>query len=337
MAITGVLKPAEQQIPDGYNLGKVLIFILLLTGFFAIGQTGAMELEKHWAGDTVAWAVKWGWLLVMGVFSSMVIVGMGILAHDAVHKVLFRRVWMNDWIGGYVSALALLPFHSNRQIHLTHHSYAHQPGKDPENYIHDHNFYLALLAGAHFALLLHLKVMLENMFMRAFSWRYMQRALKDILLLFAALATYFILLPLFGLNPLYTFVPMVLMLPFVFGARAISDHHGLPALNRELKTVSRPTQADVDDWHRQNPPIQKEVTGWVIRTNRLLEWLWSNVNYHEVHHKFPYLSYIYLKDTYEKTRDRLPYIEASGYLNNLVRQRKRKYYADSMPETESGN
>lgn len=335
MAIAGVLKPAEQKIPDGHNLLKIAIFLLLLTGFFSAGQYGALEMENHWPGEagSTVWLLKWAWLLATGALSSMVIIGLGILAHDAVHRVLFSRPWLNEWLGGFVSALALLPFHSNRQIHLTHHSYAHQPGKDPENHIHNHNFYVAVTAGALIALALHVKVMIENLLFRSFKARYLIRVAKDVILMTAAILTYFVLLPATGFDPLYTFVPMMLMLPVIFGFRAISDHYGLPALNRELGSESRPTQAEVDEWHKKNPPIQAEVTGWVILTNPLLKWLWSNVNYHEVHHKFPYLSYVYLEETFEKTRERLPYIVAEGYLHNLIMQRKRKYYADTVPET----
>ncbi len=333
MVIAGVLKPSEQVIPDGYNLLKILIFLLLITIFFAAGHFGAEEISSRWPGEmgSLPWVLKWTWLLTMGVLSSMVIVGFGILAHDAVHKVLFSRLWINEWLGGYVSALALLPFHSNRQIHLTHHSYAHQPGKDPENYIHNHKLVVALLAGAIIALLLHLRVLLYNLFLRLLTKRYFGRVTKDLILITSALLTYFMLVPATGLDVMHTFVPMLITLPVVFSFRAISDHYGLPALNRELKTDGRPTQSELDAWHEQNAPIQAEVTGWVILTNPLLEWLWSNVNYHEVHHKFPYLSYRHLKNTFDITRNELPYVVAKGYAHNLWMQRNRKYYADQMP------
>jgi fatty acid desaturase len=140
MAIAGVLRPSEQVIPNGYNLFKIFSFFSLIAVFFSAGHYGALEIVSRWPGEagSVPWVVKWMWLLTMGVLASMVIIGLGILAHDAVHKVLFSRLWLNEWLGGYISALALLPFHSNRQFHLAHHSYAHQPGKDPENPMHNH-------------------------------------------------------------------------------------------------------------------------------------------------------------------------------------------------------
>ena len=94
MVIAGVLKPSEQVIPDGYNLLKILIFFVLITVFFSAGHFGAVEIASRWPGETgsLPWMFKWTWLLIMGVLASMVIVGFGILAHDAVHKVLFSRL-----------------------------------------------------------------------------------------------------------------------------------------------------------------------------------------------------------------------------------------------------
>lgn len=333
MVITGVLKPAEQVIPDGYNLFKLFIFFSLIVLLFSAGHFGAVEITSRWPGEagSLPWLLKWMWLLTTGALVSMVIIGFGILAHDAVHKVLFSKLWLNEWLGGYLSALALLPFHSNRQFHLAHHSYAHQPGKDPENPMHNHALLYSVTIGSIIALAMQYRILFYNMATRLFSARYFGRIVKDVLLITAAVVTYFVVLPATGLELMHTFVPMMMTLPLVFGFRAVSDHYGLPALNRELKTDGKPTQTELDAWHEQNAPIQAEVTGWVILTNSFLEWLWSSVNYHEVHHKFPYLSYRYLKKTFEITKDQLPYIVARGYAHNLWMQRKRKYYAEQMP------
>ncbi|MBE9516425.1 MAG: fatty acid desaturase [Proteobacteria bacterium] len=333
MTVTGVIKPSEQKVPDAVNLFKITLFFVLIATLFTAGHFGALEIENRWPGEagSVPWLLKWAWLLSMGTLVSMIIIGFGILAHDAVHKVLFSSLWLNEWLGGFISAMALLPFHSNRQIHLAHHSYSHQPGKDPENPIHNHSLPVALLAGGFIALGLHLRVLFYNLFTRLFTRRYFGRVTKDLVLMATAGVTYFIIVPEAGLAVVHTFVPMMLTLPLVFGFRSISDHYGLPALSREIKTEGKPTQTELDAWHEQNAPIQAEVTGWVILTNSFTEWLWSNVNYHEVHHKFPYLSYRYLKDTFAKTKDELPYIVAKGYAHNLWMHRNRKYYADSMP------
>ncbi|MDH5631713.1 MAG: fatty acid desaturase [Gammaproteobacteria bacterium] len=335
MAVAGVLKPNQQIIPDLYNLVKILTLFAIIGACFVAGHLGALEMESRWPGGpgSIAWVVKWHWLLLTGTGASIAVIGLGILAHDAVHKVLFSRLWLNEWLGGYISAMALLPFHSNRQFHLAHHSYAHQPGKDPENPMHNHDSLLfAVTAGSVIALALQYRILFYNLFTRYFTRRYFGRVTRDLVLVALAGLTYFVVIPAAGLPIGHSFLPMFLALPLVFGLRAISDHYGLPPLNRELKTEGKPTQTELDAWHEQNAPIQAEVTGWVILTNPVLEWLWSNVNYHEVHHKFPYLSYRYLKDTFEQTRDQLPYIVAHGYARNLFRQRKRKYYADTMPQ-----
>ena len=114
---------------------------------------------------------------------------------------------------------------------------------------------------------------------------------------------------------------MLLTLPLIFGIRAISDHYGLPAA---------PTKEE-----RASHSEQEEVSGWVIITSPILEWMWSGVNYHEVHHKFPYLSHIYLRSTFQATREILPYVVTNGYLRNLWQHLQRNYYAVETPKSDS--
>src|SRR5690606_16898562 len=146
------------------------------------------------AGQSLPW---WGWplLLLLATFNSAVIIGMGILAHDAVHKVLFRRGWANELVGGLLSSLALIPFYSNRQFHLTHHSYAHQPDRDPEQQMHDRPFLIALTHGSLVALQLQYRILFCNLFRRFGDRRYRGRVLKDLALMGVAALFYFVLVP----------------------------------------------------------------------------------------------------------------------------------------------
>jgi fatty acid desaturase len=146
-------------------------------------------------------------------------------------------------------------------------------------------------------------------------------------------AVYFLLVPALGFRLEVTVIPMLLTLPVVFGFRALSDHYGLPPLRREAVAGNPPTQTELDIWHQANAPVQHEVTGWVVLTHPFLEWLWSSVNYHEVHHKFPYLSHRHLKAAFDATRGQYPYAVVSGYARSLWLQRKRNYYAAQMPVT----
>jgi len=221
-----------------------------------------------------------------------------------------------------MSAIGFIPFYANRQFHLTHHSCAHQLDKDPENPMHQHNFWFALTIGSLIGLGLQFKILLSNLFTRLFDKRYISRIVKDLLLLLVVTALYFFILPATGIDVVYSFVPMMAALPVVFGFRAISDHYGLPAINRELKKTDV-LEPDQEQWNKDIKSMKQEVTGWVMLTNSLLEWLWS-------HHKYPYLSYKYLKVTFHATRKQVPYAVVHGYTRSLLNLMKRDYY--SQPE-----
>ena len=132
---------------------------------------------------------------------------------------------------------------------------------------------------------------------------------------------YFIWLPLNGIPLAHSILPMLLTLPLVFGMRAISDHYDLPAAATKEE---RSTKGKQDE----------DVSGWVIMTSLILEWMWSAVNFHEVHHKFPYLSHSYLRSTFIATHDQMPYVVANGYLRNLWQHLHRDYYNDKLPKSD---
>ncbi|MEN8170386.1 MAG: fatty acid desaturase [Pseudomonadota bacterium] len=320
MQYEGVPTPGQQEIPNGQNLFKIAVLFSLLFGAFFAGHYGAVILQHELVG--AGWAVmvaKWGWLLLCGSLASVAAQGLGVLAHDAVHKVLLKRLWLNELVGGIISAFSLLPFNANRQFHLAHHRFSHQRGLDPEQPLHNHNLLFAISAGSLIGLFLQYRILLVNLFTRLFERRYAAIVLKDMVYLSIAMGSYFLLIPLTGMVLEHTLLPMLLTLPLFFGVRAISDHYGLPAIVREK-------ESDEGDGSRESIQVQQEVGGWVILTSPLLEWLWSNVNYHEVHHKFPYLSHRYLKQAFAATHGQLPYVVADGYLRNLWRHRQRDYY-----------
>jgi len=308
--------PADQTLPTGENIFKVIVFPAALLGIFWSGQQIAEVIDAR--GDDDFWmAVKWLALLSMGVLSSVLLIAMAVLAHDAVHKVLFKNGFANELLGGLMSALGLIPFYANRQFHLTHHSYAHQPGKDPENPMHQHNFWFALTIGSLIGLGLQYKILLTNLFTRLFDKRYIGRIVKDLLLLLVVTGFYFFIVPATGIDVMYSFVPMVVALPIVFGFRAISDHYGLPAINRELKKKDV-LEPDLEQWHKDQVHAAGS-DGWVVLTNTFIEWLWS-------HHKYPYLSYKHLKATFHATRKQVPYAVVHGYTRSLLNLMKRDYY-----------
>jgi len=324
MTATAIPKPQEQVIPSGRNLFKSLALITLLLVSFYLTHLGVTVIAASSWPAGVATAVSWLFVGIMAVWHSVLIIGMGILAHDAVHRVLFRSPFWNEMAGGLLAALALLPFYTNRQIHLTHHGYAHQPELDPENAMHHHSFLFAFLAGSLIALAIHYRLLFLNL-LRIRDSRYTERVLLDLLFVTEAGVIYFGLVPALGLSLSVTVVPMLLALPLVFSWRALSDHYGIPAIERAANK-GPVLDVDAESWHRDREKRSREVTGWVVRTHPVLEWLWSDVNYHEVHHKYPWLSHAYLKAAFEATRTRQPYLIVNGYWRSLFNLRHRQYY-----------
>lgn len=322
MHYQGVPTPAEQVIPNAHNLFKIVVLFILLVGAFELARMGEGFIQR--TEQLAEWAVTllaWMWILSCGVVASIAAQGLGILAHDAVHRAMLRPLWLNEFVGGLISAFALIPYHANRRFHLAHHRFSHQRDRDPEQPMHNHPLWFAITIGSVIALGLQYRYLWQNLFSR----QQLAASLKDLGFLSIAMTSYLILLPSLGLGLQYTLVPLLLTLPLVFGIRAISDHYGLPDVNHDKQEQVKEKAAT---------HLHREVGGWVIRTSPLLEWLWSHVNYHEVHHKFPYLSHRYLKQTLAVTQHRLPYVIADGYLRNLWRHRQRAYYHSRLPETD---
>jgi len=294
--------PKDQVIPERENLLKALLLIALLaTSLYAADRIAAV-LETPF---------KWLLVALLGIVGTVLLTGMGVLAHDAVHRVLFRSPFWNEFWGGLLSALVVIPFHANRQFHLTHHSHAHQPGLDPEEPMHRHSFLFAVVAGSTIGLYLQYRLFFANVWNLRDPKR-ASRAAQDAAFMTAAVALYYLVLPALGISLLATMLPLVLAFPPVFAFRALSDHWGLPPAARD-----------------SNEPEQ--INAWVVLTSPWLAWLWSNINYHQVHHRYPYLSYIYLPQVFAATRDRQPYVVVHGYWRSLFNLRKRSYYCSSEP------
>ncbi len=318
--------PGEQDIPSFSNLFKIILLLALLLASFEAAQhaitvlSGASNLP-HWA---VA-SLKWGTIVVLAVWDGILLIGLGALAHDAVHRVLFRSALANEFWGGLLTALVLAPFYANRQIHLTHHAYSHQPGLDPENEMHNRSFWGAVTVGSLMGFHIHYRIVAHQL-LHLSDRKLAARAIKDVFFLLLAGAMYFALVPYLGFSLAYTVVPMLLLFPLVFAWRALSDHYGVPPVMRESKKREHILEADTGSWQRERERLRLEVGGWVVLTHPWLEWLWSGVNYHEVHHKYPYLSHRYLKGIFQSTRSENPYLVVNGYWRSLFNLRKKKYY-----------
>jgi fatty acid desaturase len=306
---TGIPNPKEQIIPSGANLFKSLFLVFMLLGTFYATQQIAGQMDNFW--------IKWSFIAVVSIWNAMLLIGMGVLSHDAIHRVLFRTPFWNELWGGLLAGLVLIPIEANRQFHMEHHRYSHQPGLDPENPVHQPSFLFAVVLGPFVALFAQYQV-LVSIALRGD----IVRVLKDIFFVGVALSVYFLLLPALGVSLKYTWVPTLLALPFVFSVRALADHYAIPPV-----VVAAGKKEESEEELESGIQARQQVSGWVVLTPQWLQWLWSHVNYHEVHHKYPYLSHQYLPQAFEASRNQYPYLVVDGYWKSLLNVRKHDYYA----------
>ena len=298
---SGIPSPKEQVIPSGSNLFKSCFLVAMLLGDYLAVQAIAGPMDSGW--------LKWSFIALVSVWNAMLMIGMGVLSHDAAHGVLFRSRFWNEVWGSLLAALVLIPLQANRVFHMEHHRYSHQRGLDPENPMHQSSFLFALAIGPFVALFAQYRVM-AGMAMRG----EFVAVLKDVFFIGVALAIYFVLMPALGVSLFLTFVPTWIALPFVFSVRALADHYGIPP----VEPGSGKGEA-ADD-------VRQQLSGWVVLTPQWLQWLWSHVNYHEVHHKYPYLSHQYLPQAFEASRGDYPYLVVDGYWKAVANAMKLDYY-----------
>lgn len=326
LSTVSIPAPAEQVIPSAENLFKTLLLLALLFGSFALTQLGVDALAGSGLSAGMATVLKWALIFFMAVCNGIFIVGFAVLAHEAVHKVLFRSLFWNEFWGGLTAAFALIPFYANRQFHFTHHSYAHQPQLDPENAMHNHPFVFAFTIGSINGLNLQYAILFRNL-LRIREPHMAARVAKDAAFVSVAGIAYFGLPPVLGISLLNTVVPTLLLFPMVFAWRALSDHYAVPAIERATLNPDDLREDHEEAWHRDREKRRREISGWVVHTHPWLEWLWSHVNYHEVHHKYPWLSHRHLSQVFAATRDMQPYLEVNGYWRSLLNLRRLPYYA----------
>ncbi|HEY9671696.1 MAG TPA: fatty acid desaturase [Waterburya sp.] len=339
-------KSAEQVIPQSENLFKSILFIGLLVLFMAIEQLGitAIDSSFFYLYKPVDLIVKWALTIGLAVLNCILLTGMAVMAHESIHRVLFKSQFWNDLWGGILSALAgLLPFYANRQFHLLHHRHTHQPGLDPEEPLHNHSFWYAFIMGGLIGIYQHYKIVFANLF--SFStghWNKGYQGLKDVCFVGLAVAFYFSFLPRIGISFWYTVAPTLLLQPLAYSFRALCDHYAFAPTLPPVVQKSVHQAAGLEDEYPSFSGKKLQANSWVILTNPLLSWLWSNVNYHQVHHRYPYLSHRYLPQIFEATKNEQTDAVVKGYFCCLLRLRKMQYYSsheevESLLEVGSGN
>lgn len=300
----------EQVIPQIQNLFKSIVLLGLLVSSFVGAQMGVNVIDTYLFNgfEAVQFVFKWAFALVLALLNAVLIVGIAMQGHEATHRLLFNNQFWNDWWGGILTAFTLVPFYAFREFHLTHHSYTHQPGVDPEEPVnHNRPFFSIFTVGSMIGLGTHYKTLATNLLSGA-TKRY--GGLKDLFFLSVAGIFYFLIVPIAGISLWYTVVPTLLLVPLVFSVRSVSEHHAIPPQVKKSNNQS------------ENPNIDS----WIVLTNPVITWLWSNVNYHQVHHRYPYLSHRYFPAIFKTTQGKQPYLVLNGYFHALMNLKSRPYY-----------
>lgn len=324
--------PKTQKLPVAENIFKSLVLLTLLFGSLFLADWVAKTVDASALSPAPAFALKWGAIAFLAIFDCFMLTGIGVLAHEGIHRIFCRTPFWNELLGGTLSALAFLPFYANRQFHLTHHSYTHQEGLDPEEVMHNRPFWQAVFLGPIIAFWEQYRLMVINLASIG-DWKYFSRGLKDLALMAFSIWVYFWVLPFFGVSVWYSVVPMLIALIPIFTLRAISDHHGIPNVARARRQRKEVYEADKKHWDKEVKMRDKELSSWIILTYPWMDWLWSHINYHEVHHRYPYVAHVYLKEIFWATRGKEPYLVVHGFLRSLINQAGRHYYGKPGDKT----
>lgn len=95
--------------------------------FLAAAAVHALAAYAGIAGYAPAWLC----VLVCGVMAYAQFTPL----HDAVHKGLSKRPWLNEAVGCLSGAYIFTPFEPFRLNHLTHHAHTNDPDRDPDFWV----------------------------------------------------------------------------------------------------------------------------------------------------------------------------------------------------------
>jgi fatty acid desaturase len=145
------------------NVLKSLTLINLILGVFWLSQLGVNLIDSRFLAlpSGLHFAFKWTWVLSLAIINAILVMGLGILGHEAAHKGLLKNKFWNDFGGGMFMSFLLIPFYSFKEFHLTHHRYTHIADKDPEEPVNNHSAFLALTIGPQIGLGIHYKSLVD--------------------------------------------------------------------------------------------------------------------------------------------------------------------------------
>jgi fatty acid desaturase len=208
---------------------------------------------------------RW-WFAAVGLF----VIGFGpfhdllVQGHEGTHDLISRNRRLNNFFTWFTLALAGISAEAHRRFHLDHHHYAHTP-QDPE-----YQFFDRVVRGvpgwAYFLIPAFTQIGVNayglQKKMPAGVRRRIVLELAGAVFLHAAMAS------VLGWRRYLLFViaPMVTGLYAASVLRSVTEHHDVTAGSEWTNARS-------------------------IVTRPLIEFLWSNVNYHLEHHRYPSVPY----------------------------------------------
>ncbi|MCB0342381.1 MAG: fatty acid desaturase [Pseudobdellovibrionaceae bacterium] len=282
------------------NIAKGLLFIAGSLSFLLF-----MRIDP---GQT-PWTVTQLLLSVLAGFGiSILLVGLGVLGHEAMHRNLHPNKKINDFFGVAFSTASLLPFYAGKKIHLSHHQLAHTGENDPEYFFHRGSPILFVLFGA----IRYSQLHFNELFSQIMHWQNLNRRVKrevfyDLFSMIVAFLFVAIFVHSLNISALLALLGFHLTLPLVFSARYAADHRGLPSHTQ----------------HQKN-----QAHAWVVKTHPILEWIWSHINYHGVHHMYPAIPHGKLKTKFELTQHNITYPTLDrGYVRSMPYLLKKPYFA----------
>jgi fatty acid desaturase len=220
-----------------------------------------------WMGTAVlaAYFHRW-WFTAVSIFA----IGFGpfhdllVQGHEGTHDLISRNRRVNDFFTWFTLALGGISAEAHRRFHLDHHHYAHTP-QDPE-----YQFFDRVVSGvpgwAYFFIPVCAQIGVNGYGLQkkmpAEVRRRIVLELGGAVLLHAAVGF------VFGWRRylFFVFAPMVTGLYVASVLRSVTEHHDV---------------TEGSEWTNARS----------IVTHPLIEFLWSNVNYHLEHHLYPSVPY----------------------------------------------
>lgn len=307
-----------KEIPTLENTLKAILFVGSVFCLVFLADATGKYFDSLTAMSAVPkFFVKWSLLLSIGFVINFLFMALAILIHEAAHKMFAKNRLVNEIAGNLMGFPIFLPFNSYRNAHFVHHRILRDKGNDPEAGFHlEKTTYERLLIGA----LRNSSVLTrnaKNLFLKKDAPRKERRlALLDLFSRLAATVCWYFFLSKNGLSFTYVLVPFFGMSGLVYSLRGTLDHHGLPAAKKVNGRCI----------------LAHEKLCYITHTNRAMELLWSNVNYHTVHHMYPQVSHKHLKEIYLETRKWIEYTETTGYWKSMIRLLPKPYYSDQIAE-----